>query len=773
MLWLVYEQNFHGDGFEFSRIYYETGTADGMTWSGANQDSDVSATPGYNSNPAVVRASQDRIIVAYENKQQTEEGIHQLVYRYTDDAGNTWQPAADPFFGRLDDVAGFHDARQPDLAADAGNNVIAVFQGCRETSGEHVCGIFTRQSTDNGATWADAVVVHDEGHDPSIDAATTGQWVMSWTQDVCPNVEPLGYCEGNIWYRVSGEGVFWSVPIQWTNFHGQDRSSSVAILIAGGFVMAWESERRRGTVEPFLNTWFQVPTIWFTNQLAPVDENPPPAVPRMEHLPAPNPMVGDHARVLARVVRVATNTTPTPPLLRWRRDRVLQPEIPMEPRPDGTWVARLPAFERAGVEVRYNVRVKDHLGKEGWSRSAGFSTQPRHVKRADVLLVVDSNREEEVRHIGQFYGEALRSAGVRFDFWDTSRLGAPRERVLRHYTHGAVVWAVPGYENWLWHHPIDNSLARRALASYLDHGGSLFMSGQQIAQHFVDRDPDWLRRYLRVAQLAHTNAFNEIIGVGPMDGIAALLYGGDGADNSYDPDAIVLGLGAEEIFIYGTTTADSHGTAALRYGRGQSRVVFFGFNFESMDNAGIRHDVMLRVMDWVNPTCNGKATTRDGTHGDDVIFGTEHDDVIVTYEGYDRVWGLGGNDTICGGPNTDVIVGGEGNDWIAGFQGYDLISGGPGTDIINGGGGTDLIMGGDGADVIDGWFGNDQISGGPGNDFLHGGDGNDTLLGGDGDDIINGGIGNDIIDCGPGSDIGFGGLGAGTATLTGCELHFP
>ena len=199
-LWLVYQQNFHGEGFEFSRIYYETGTADGMTWSGVDQDSDVSATPGYNSNPAVVRASQDRIIVAYENQQQGEkEGFRQLVYRYTDDAGKTWQPAADPFFGRLDDaVFGFHDANQPDLAADAGINVIAVFNACRETPGEHVCGIFSRQSTDNGATWADPLLVQNNGHEASIDAGTTAEWVLTWTQDVCPKIEPLGYCEANI-----------------------------------------------------------------------------------------------------------------------------------------------------------------------------------------------------------------------------------------------------------------------------------------------------------------------------------------------------------------------------------------------------------------------------------------------------------------------------------------------------------------------------------------------------------------------------------------------
>ena len=441
----------------------------------------------------------------------------------------------------------------------------------------------------------------------------------------------------------------------------------------------------------------------------------------------------------------------------------------MVDRGGGLFGASLGAFDRPGTKVDYWVRIIDDNGIQMTSFPKSFEVQPRAVKRSNVLLVVDDRREDKVRHVGRFYGEALRASGVPFDFWDTSVLGPPLERHLVPYRHGAVIWAAPHYEPWLWRYPFPDRVTN-AIAAYLDRGGSLFISGQQIAEHFRSEEggtPGWVETYLR-ARFVECCGPNDVVGepgdiVG--DGLSVGLSGGDGADNSGSPDVIKPLPGARAVFNYGTTTTSAFDVAAVRSRRGQSRVVYLAFNFESINASSTRNQVMRRVMGWVNPTCNGLPSTIDGTRGRDTIVGTRHNDVIVAFGGYNRVWGLGGNDTICGGPHIDVVFGGDGNDRISTFGGRDMISAGPGRDEVYGGGFDDMILGGLGDDALYGQGSNDQVWAGPGADFVDGGAGDDILHGNEGADIVLGGSGADIMDCGPGIDIGF-----GAATTTACEL---
>ena len=99
-------------------------------------------------------------------------------------------------------------------------------------------------------------------------------------------------------------------------------------------------------------------------------------------------------------------------------------------------------------------------------------------------------------------------------------------------------------------------------------------------------------------------------------------------------------------------------------------------------------------------TCQGKAATRVGTPGNDLIFGTDGNDVIVALGGDDVVFGRGGNDTICLGDGRDIAFGGDGNDVILGEEGKDIIFGGTGNDSLDGGSGNrDFCHGGLGIDT--------------------------------------------------------------------------
>ena len=318
----------------------------------------------------------------------------------------------------------------------------------------------------------------------------------------------------------------------------------------------------------------------------------------------------------------------------------------------------------------------------------------------------------------------------------------PLEDDLLPYVHGAVVWAVPDYNPWLWHHP-ERDRVPDAIATFLDAGGSLFISGQHIAEHYRHENPDWLANYLHAehANCCSSGQVESVPGRFFGGGIATSLHGGDGANQSHSPDAIKPVGGAVSILRYefgdfvsgpeaDTADPDAHDSLSIVAGiaarDGQSRVVFFAFSFESIFSSTTRAEVMATVIGWMNPTCNGRASTIDGSHGPDTLRGTPGPDVIVGLGGNDQIYGLAGNDVICGGGGRDILVGGPGADWIAGETGNDTLVGGSGGDSLNGGPGNDVLKGAGGPDVLTGGPGKDRFKCGKGSDLADGGPGRDT-----------------------------------------------
>ena len=418
-------------------------------------------------------------------------------------------------------------------------------------------------------------------------------------------------------------------------------------------------------------------------------------------------------------------------------DGEAQPDVPMSDEGNGRFSAALGSFEEPGTFVEYRVRVEDTNATVMRSFSRGFEVVDRLVKAHDVLLVVDDRDRGQVQHISPYYRRALDEARVGHDFWDTSELGPPLEDDLLPYVHGAVVWAVPDYNPWLWHHP-ERDRVPDAIATFLDAGGSLFISGQHIAEHYRHENPDWLANYLHAehANCCSSGQVESVPGRFFGGGIATSLHGGDGANQSHSPDAIKPVGGAVSILRYefgdfvsgpeaDTADPDAHDSLSIVAGiaarDGQSRVVFFAFSFESIFSSTTRAEVMATVIGWMNPTCNGRASTIDGSHGPDTLRGTPGPDVIVGLGGNDQIYGLAGNDVICGGGGRDILVGGPGADWIAGETGNDTLVGGSGGDSLNGGPGNDVLKGAGGPDVLTGGPGKDRFKCGKGSDLADGG----------------------------------------------------
>lgn len=178
-------------------------------------------------------------------------------------------------------------------------------------------------------------------------------------------------------------------------------------------------------------------------------------------------------------------------------------------------------------------------------------------------------------------------------------------------------------------------------------------------------------------------------------------------------------------------------------------------------------------------------TRRDGTAGNDNLFGTSQSDAFFGGAGDDNLYGNGGDDLFFGGAGNDNLYGGSGNDELDGGDGNDKLYGnggqdkffaGAGNDQLYGGSGNDFFNAGAGDDLIYGNGGNDTVYAGSGNDKVYGGSGNDQVFAGAGDDLIygNGGndvlvgdAGNDIIYSGAGNDRIDGGLGNDTLWLNG------
>ncbi len=203
--------------------------------------------------------------------------------------------------------------------------------------------------------------------------------------------------------------------------------------------------------------------------------------------------------------------------------------------------------------------------------------------------------------------------------------------------------------------------------------------------------------------------------------------------------------------------------------------------------------------------------TRNGTSGDDAIYGWANGGNANSLSGNDTLNGADGNDNLFGGTGNDSLIGGLGNDTLDGGLGTDTLNGGVGDDTyiidsatdtiteatnsgidtvrssvpytlgvnlenlrltgtrgINGTGNSlnNIVFGNIANNTLNGRAGDDTLDGNLGNDTLNGDGGNDSLQGGPGNEVLNGGSGNDIlIGVFPGSPLPPG-LGE-TDTLTG------
>jgi subtilisin family serine protease len=200
---------------------------------------------------------------------------------------------------------------------------------------------------------------------------------------------------------------------------------------------------------------------------------------------------------------------------------------------------------------------------------------------ASILLVDDDNGST----YETYFKAALDSLGKSYTVWTVRSQGSPSAATLQSYR--IVVWFTGNdYSTTL------TSTDETNLATYLNGGGRLFITGQDIGYDI--RSDSFYGTYLHATyKLDDTNTY-ALTGYDILSGVNINISGSGGANNQNYPSEIGLGSGAVGLYDY----AGSYTWGGLRW-QGAYKVVYFSFGFEAINTAASRTSVMNAVLNWL------------------------------------------------------------------------------------------------------------------------------------------------------------------------------
>lgn len=153
---------------------------------------------------------------------------------------------------------------------------------------------------------------------------------------------------------------------------------------------------------------------------------------------------------------------------------------------------------------------------------------------------------------------------------------------------------------------ISDSLGAQ-LTAFLDNGGKLFITGQNIAEDFKKRNSPYAASLLRSSWTKNVVIGRILNGI-PSDRFGAAVpmlnvAGGDGARNQTSPDEIMVDtLTAHASFLWNSKSGTAYGGAWWEDAAKGSKVVFWSFGLESINDSAAggssRKNAMKSVLDW-------------------------------------------------------------------------------------------------------------------------------------------------------------------------------
>ena len=232
--------------------------------------------------------------------------------------------------------------------------------------------------------------------------------------------------------------------------------------------------------------------------------------------------------------------------------------------------------------------VMFRLNFTGLNGYTGLDSFYLTVGTPTVLLVDDDGGQENERP----YLNPLSVKAIPFQVWDVAAEGPPGDTLM---FFDVIVW-LTGAER-------ENTLTATDqvdLAAYLDGGGGLFLSGQDIGHDLFEtgNGPDFFSNYLHADFVADVSSeyFLEGITGDPITGQFGLLQL-DALQES--PDVIVPAEGANITLKYNP----SGSAAGIKYG-GDYRVVYFSVGFEGIrtltgNSEPMRADMLNNIIAWL------------------------------------------------------------------------------------------------------------------------------------------------------------------------------
>jgi uncharacterized repeat protein (TIGR01451 family) len=227
-----------------------------------------------------------------------------------------------------------------------------------------------------------------------------------------------------------------------------------------------------------------------------------------------------------------------------------------------------------------------HVASQGDPSLTEQATMTTIAVAKDTLLVDNDNQEPNAE---SYYQDALSAAGEDFSYWDLAENPDLPASYLAAYRN--VVWFTGNS------YPAPITPYESELAAFLDGGGRLLMSGQDILDQAAGTT-DFVHDYLHIdwdgSEVQNDKAVDAVAGVtgNPVsDGIGSVLI-----------DHSVLGATFEDqLTPIDPATAEFTGasaTYALTVAAGTYKVSFLGFPLEAYGTAAQKADLVQRTFTW-------------------------------------------------------------------------------------------------------------------------------------------------------------------------------
>lgn len=213
--------------------------------------------------------------------------------------------------------------------------------------------------------------------------------------------------------------------------------------------------------------------------------------------------------------------------------------------------------------------------------SGGTLVENFALERVPCTLLVDDDGTQSYE---TYYQAALTANAEAYDVWQVSQSGSPSLDVLKDY--GRVIW-LTGATSSNTLTPADQA----ALSAYLDQGGRLFVTGQDIG-YDIGTDA-FFGEYLHASYYNDDTNLSSLTGAEYLNGVSVSL-GGDGVSQAYPSDIGPLN-GAVTVLNW----PSPYHSGGVAFTSAVYRMVYFAFGFEGINTAAKRNQVMQLTLDYL------------------------------------------------------------------------------------------------------------------------------------------------------------------------------